>query len=416
LKKLYQSKSGYTAATLPAGYNVSSFVDDHATRTINRCFISALLLLALIELLAGHGGWLAPHRLLHFNPNAYSPFFAFAVGSVFACQAILCGRNAALFAASLIGLILFSLHCLLFRPADMGITELFGLIAYYLGTGSILLLTWQALRHQSKNAWPALQLGLLPVLFVVLSWSYLEATPFLHARTLDPLLLHFDGSLGGQPSLWAARLSQETAWLLTLCKLTYTTLPLWLGALGAIQYRRSGTCTLMSAFVIAGLLGSALYYFFPAAGPRYLLGADFPFTVPELPPEPATIAPAFLNAMPSLHMAWAVLLWINVRAYSVRLNIAYGLFCLLTVFATLGLGEHYLIDLVVAFPLALLAQQLAERRYRERRTLLSGMLLMAWLVYLRANSQGLSSVGLWHWLPVIATLAFCLRPRKPFAN
>jgi hypothetical protein len=114
-------------------------------------------------------------------------------------------------------------------------------------------------------------------------------------------------------------------------------------------------------------------------------------------------------------MTWAVLLWANARTYSVRLSIAYGFFGLLTAFATLGLGEHYLIDLVVAFPLALLAQQLAEKRYWEKHTLLHGMLLAAWLIYLRANSQNLSSVGLWHWLPVIATVLLCLRAGKPSA-
>jgi hypothetical protein len=298
----------------------------------------------------------------------------------------------------------------------MNLSEWVGLLAYYLGIGSALLLAWQALRYRSQNAWAALQLGLLPVLFVILSWPYLEATPVLHVRTLDPILLSFDGSLGGQPSLWAARLCQTAAWLMALCQLTYTTLPMWLAALSAMQYRKRGTSTLMSAFVIAGLLGSALYYAFPAAGPRYLLGTGFPFTAPELSAEPASIAPAFLNAMPSLHMAWVVLLWINARVYSERLGRVYAVFCVLTAFATLGLGEHYLVDLVAAVPLAVLAQRLAEQRYREKSTLLYGIFLAAWLLYLRLNSQGFSAVGLWHWLPIVATVYFCLRPDKPSAH
>jgi hypothetical protein len=60
---------------------------------------------------------------------------------------------------------------------------------------------------------------------------------------------------------------------------------------------------------------------------------------------------AALNAMPSFHMAWALLIfWYGLKcAWPVR--IGGTVFAAFTVLATLGLGEHYLIDLVVAAPL-----------------------------------------------------------------
>jgi hypothetical protein len=56
--------------------------------------------------------------------------------------------------------------------------------------------------------------------------------------------------------------------------------------------------------------------------------------------------------MPSLHVTWAfVLAW-----HAARTGILAGLFgfvfLVLTILATLALGEHYLIDLVLAAPLA----------------------------------------------------------------
>jgi hypothetical protein len=55
-------------------------------------------------------------------------------------------------------------------------------------------------------------------------------------------------------------------------------------------------------------------------------------------------------------MTWAVLLYWNARRSALWLRIVYILFLLLTVLATLGTGEHYLIDLVVALPFALAVQ------------------------------------------------------------
>jgi hypothetical protein len=70
---------------------------------------------------------------------------------------------------------------------------------------------------------------------------------------------------------------------------------------------------------------------------------------------PAFLAPMHmpdvrLNAMPSLHTAWALLIFWRTRRNRFAIRAVAGLFLLLTLLATLGLGEHYVIDLVVAVP------------------------------------------------------------------
>src|SRR5204862_7527755 len=64
-------------------------------------------------------------------------------------------------------------------------------------------------------------------------------------------------------------------------------------------------------------------------------------------------AAAYRNAMPSLHAGLAYLLVLTVWPLSRGVRIAAILFLIGTLLATLGLGQHYLIDLVVAVPLAL---------------------------------------------------------------
>ncbi len=71
-----------------------------------------------------------------------------------------------------------------------------------------------------------------------------------------------------------------------------------------------------------------------------------------------TIQTSVRDCMPSLHLAWALLLWI----YSGRwLRIPMLIFAVLTAAATVGLGEHYAIDLVAALPFTWAVCAVAQR-------------------------------------------------------
>ena len=61
-----------------------------------------------------------------------------------------------------------------------------------------------------------------------------------------------------------------------------------------------------------------------------------------------------------------------------------GLFAVLTAFATLGLGEHYLIDLVVAVPYALAIMAFSTQIPERKLPLAAGAaMLLLWLATLR---------------------------------
>jgi hypothetical protein len=94
------------------------------------------------------------------------------------------------------------------------------------------------------------------------------------------------------------------------------------------------------------------------------------------------------NAIPSLHMAWVLLAWWYSRGLSVWERGIAMMFVVFTAFATLGTGEHYFIDLVVAYPFSVMMQSLCafplrwSQRERVTGVLYGLLVVLAWFVAL----------------------------------
>ncbi|HWN17614.1 MAG TPA: phosphatase PAP2 family protein [Gemmatimonadales bacterium] len=177
---------------------------------------------------------------------------------------------------------------------------------------------------------------------------------------------------------------------------SYHVLPLLLGLLYGITRRDVGSeqaFRVALLLFVAGILGVAFYSMIPVCGPR--------FAFPDFPAETAPLYAGDLrllalptnierNGVPSLHFAWALLVWWNLRRRSKAYRVLTGGFLAATVVATLGTGEHYLVDLVVAVPFALILQALFMARppvTEERRwmTMAIGLgLTLAWVLALRS--------------------------------
>jgi len=90
------------------------------------------------------------------------------------------------------------------------------------------------------------------------------------------------------------------------------------------------------------------------------------------------------NAIPSLHVAWCLLVVYSSWQFRSRILRAYAILSLvLTAAATLGLGEHYLVDLIVAGPLSSAVYLGVQRRYVPAAICLG--VVIAWLVALRVG-------------------------------
>jgi hypothetical protein len=124
--------------------------------------------------------------------------------------------------------------------------------------------------------------------------------------------------------------------------------------------------------------------------------------------------PGARNAIPSLHLAWTLLAWWYSKGLSWVERLVALVFLVLTVFATLGTGEHWFVDLVVAFPFALMIQAACAYRVSWREpTRITAFLLglggtLAWLNALRYGTKLFWTSPIVPWALVAATIALVI--------
>jgi len=293
-----------------------------------------------------------------------------------------------------------------------------------LGLGSLGLLGLRAAWStgvQRKNLRYAL---LPPLLFVLLGYAGsapLQITGQLHPRTLDMNLYAFDASLGPQLSFVVGRVVYQSRWLAHISLFWYYALPPVLMLVYAKQLvlRQSLASMVFLAFFLLGPIGVLFYNLVPACGPAYLFGSNFPWhpldvtQIRAMRIEPAAI-PGARNAFPSLHMAWALLAWWCSKELSRPTRLVTFLFLAGTVLATLGLGEHYFVDLVASYPLALMveAASFLSIRLLDRHRLvplLAGLFMtLGWVALVRFGLGVVWWSRLIPWTMIAVTILSCI--------
>jgi hypothetical protein len=166
---------------------------------------------------------------------------------------------------------------------------------------------------------------------------------------------------------------------------------------------------------------------FPALGPAHILTGSFPWhaltmeQARRLVLEPIAV-PGPRNAIPSLHAAWIFLVYWFAYRLSLVERIGAGLFVLFTLCATLGTGEHYFIDLVVAAPFSLLILGLTMGLCGKWKNsfwspLLGGLgLTLLWFALLRYAAQIFRFSPALSWAACLATLLVCWKWLRPFTD
>ena len=289
------------------------------------------------------------------------------------------------------------------------------------GLTSFLLLGLRAIWLEGERRsviFAAILPALLLPAYVLSAQNMLIVAQAMHATTLDLYLYKFDGSLGFQPSFWAGSLLLGSPLLYWLCMIVYYSLPFAMGiAYAATVDVRHGrrSWRLVTLFVVAGLFGWAFYNLFPATGPRFIFGANFPHsvlpyaTLRNLLAEPIAVSQAIpRNAIPSLHMTWVFLIWWNAKHLPRYARAIAATYMFLTALSAMGIGEHYWIDLVVAYPFALMVQSVCTAlpirdRTRWMATIGGAVLTIAWLFALRHPDAFFVSRAL-PWLAIVITL------------
>jgi hypothetical protein len=205
------------------------------------------------------------------------------------------------------------------------------------------------------------------------------------------------------------------------CLIAYLSLPFVMALVYALRQPKGTerpSWDIILLLMTAGFGGWALYNIVPATGPIYVFGSAFPFqtlpyqslhklfleTIPVRPDAPR-------NAIPSLHMAWVVLLYWSTKGFSRGLRIFLAVYLALTVVSTLGTGEHYFIDLVAGLPFALFVQALISpgiKNTLKRRAIVAGSglgLTLGWLGIVRFVPKSMLISPVVPWALVVTTVA-----------
>jgi hypothetical protein len=304
-----------------------------------------------------------------------------------------------------------------------------------LGFGAAIILGLRSIwseRESRENAIALLAPALILIVFIFGCAKVLSLTSGVSPQTDDAWLYAFDGSLGFQPSFVVGKIMYDSIFLTRASMLTYLALPFFMALVCAWQISRETrriSWYMLTVLLLAGVGGWLLYNVVPGTGPIYAFGQDFPWNALPYRDLPRFVLGKMIipttiprNAMPSLHVGWAVLLVWNSRKFPVALRSAILIFLIFTVFATLGSGQHYLVDLIGSLPFALTVQagaflvfrneSVASKSQLVTATLAGLTLTLAWLAVVRFGVALALKTPIISWMLVLATASTALWLRR----
>jgi hypothetical protein len=306
----------------------------------------------------------------------------------------------------------------------LGFQPRFMAIFSFLGLSSLAVLGTRTIWARDRDRTLFLCAFFPAVLFAASEYmasTLLDYTEALHPKTFDLYLYSFDCSLRVQFSFLVGQVFSQHLWFRFVALLFYIALPLPLALVYAAQLRRRSTAALpvMLAFLVTGPLGVLFYNLVPATGPVHIFGPGFPWhplstsQVRELVLQTIPVKGA-RNAIPSLHMAWVLLIWWNSKGLSRWVRGIALAFVIFTFLATLGIGEHYFVDLVVAFPFALMVQALCWYRLpfqdssRRQAFLFGTFASLAWMALVSFATPFFWKSPVIPWAMVIGTVSISI--------
>jgi hypothetical protein len=203
-----------------------------------------------------------------------------------------------------------------------------------LGCSGVFLLTYRTIRG-SELSRENLRIGVWLPIFVLFSAAANSLVVHFTPHLFDDFLLQTDFGVGARLRAWTT----GNAWIWVIVGICYEALPAVVVVAIASTSGKDRSRLLWSV-CLAAVLALPCYLLVPAVGPVH-----------------AGILNSPRNCMPSLHLTWAALLWINARRGWWRRF--FLVFTVVTAFCTLATGEHYVADLVAAIPFTWIVYQLS---------------------------------------------------------
>lgn len=375
---------------------------------MRRLLVVLIALILLSEVFSGLGIGTGAHAAIasfvrHGHRGLSSALLAAMI--IYGLRSERTNRNAAL----ALGLALEVGHALLLRDPVLAFTNFGG----GFGLASLIVAGIDAARTSAGRdgrLQRLLETSLFP-LFALAAVLPTELTVFLHPHTLDARLLAMDASIfGGQPSFAVGRAFTDQELLRLFGSLVSASLPAVGAVVWSVEQRTGRTSNLLIALLGAGLVGLAIHQLLPAAGP----GSFWPLYPYE------AISPSRASSMldmvgtrerigvPCVPIAWSLLVYWYARPLGWRMRSVAAVVLVLTLLAIIGLGEHYLVDVIITIPFALAVRAAFARRWYAVAVAAVGFAL--WLIV--ARTPLVESAFLLRLLAIVTTVGTFLFERR----
>ena len=261
---------------------------------------------------------------------------------------------------------------------------------FAMGNGPMIVLTGLALvawrrwtGFQRSTALGGVALGFLVILATKVGDTWLRITAMLRPTVLDEYAFLADQALA-QPSWLMGRLV-DAGGPFTTALLHWMYIELPLAAMTVVVYQLRNVSSvgwprhfLVRTFLVLGLVGPLIYVLFPVVGPEfafsaagqgYQVGDYWPHVLPRIVSPTAIPFDALTarNCMPSMHVSWALAIFIHSRSGPRWLRLGGAIWLVGTIAATLGFGYHYGVDLVAGAVLCLTLESALRAPVRDNR-------------------------------------------------
>nr|WP_312536602.1 fused MFS/spermidine synthase [Moraxella sp. CTOTU47618] len=270
---------------------------------------------------------------------------------------------------------------------------------------------------------------LLTFLFILMGWSTqtaLKVNTFILPYVYDIDIYKIDSAFGNITLPFVQWFEISHAFWNTLLLEVYSLLSVSLFVVVSLFIRenKDDRYHVIRVLIVPFGLAFICYTIIPVSGPVYAFATEyFPLNMPTasaLQSGKVFIPPAARNGMPSMHLTGALLIWLLTAGLSKKIYFYIAtVFTLLTAVATIALGEHYVLDLVVALPFsAFIGIGLANPdnfvfKNKKVTTLWvgAGVTFTLWMLMLLTSAEWLSNNLLFVqvfaiWSVLIATILF----------
>lgn len=232
---------------------------------------------------------------------------------------------------------------------------------------------------------------------LITKYDALEITNLILPLTIDTDLYKIDTAFGGFASWIYIVFARNTfPWWNMLVASVYALLNimLLLSLITVLRERRVAQLNILRVLVMPFMLAFALYIVTPVAGPpaygtNYPHNMDFVLAAAKGMTE---VVPSVRNGMPSMHFTGAMLIVLVMACLTRKLYFYAALFfATITFIATMALGEHYLLDLIVAAPYCIslgtaLLNPLGWHFWQRRVWWACALLFVAWELMLHFDA------------------------------